>query len=61
MVDVKQELMHRFRESPFYIEKDKKRDVRRYTDKYTIVQKDEFEPRKVNNHDAQPLFAVTYP
>ncbi|CAK5041053.1 unnamed protein product [Meloidogyne enterolobii] len=45
MVDTKQEFLNRFRESPFYSKKTGKRDVRRYTDKYRLMDKETFEPR----------------
>ncbi|CAK5084798.1 unnamed protein product [Meloidogyne enterolobii] len=44
MVDTKQEFLNRFRESPFYSKKTGKRDVRRYTDKYRLMDKETFEP-----------------
>ncbi|KAL7076511.1 hypothetical protein ACQ4LE_004538 [Meloidogyne hapla] len=44
MVDTKQEFLNRFRDSPFYSKKTGKRDVRRYTDKYRLMDKETFEP-----------------
>uniref|UniRef100_A0A914EBB8 DNA-directed RNA polymerase III subunit n=1 Tax=Acrobeloides nanus TaxID=290746 RepID=A0A914EBB8_9BILA len=44
MVDITHELLQRFHDSPFYLEKEQKRDFRRYTDKYCSTKKDEFEP-----------------
>lgn len=44
MTDTKQEFLHRFRESPFYHKRTGKRDVRRYTDKYKLLDKEPFEP-----------------
>uniref|UniRef100_A0A914HS45 Elongator complex protein 3 n=1 Tax=Globodera rostochiensis TaxID=31243 RepID=A0A914HS45_GLORO len=44
MTDAKLEFLHRFRESPFYQRRTGKRDVRRYTDKYRLMDKEPFEP-----------------
>ncbi|VDM37523.1 unnamed protein product [Toxocara canis] len=45
LVELKQELMARFHESPFYVEHEKKAyDVRRYTDKYRDIEKESFKP-----------------
>ncbi|KAF7636036.1 Elp3 domain-containing protein [Meloidogyne graminicola] len=46
MVDTKLEFLNRFRDSPFYSKRIGKRDVRRYTDKYKLIDKETFEPRK---------------
>jgi len=45
MVEVKQELLNRFRESPLYLERQTStRDMARYTDKYRTVDKDHWQP-----------------
>lgn len=44
MVDLKQELLTRFHDSPFYVEQDSKGDVRRYTDKYRDIEKEALIP-----------------
>lgn len=46
MTEFKQELLHRLHESSFYHNKCDKRDIRRYTDKYRLLNKETFEPRK---------------
>uniref|UniRef100_A0A915B1H6 DNA-directed RNA polymerase III subunit n=1 Tax=Parascaris univalens TaxID=6257 RepID=A0A915B1H6_PARUN len=65
MVDLKQELLTRFHDSPFYMEQDSKRDVRRYTDKYRDIEKEalipdwkrlpkELRPRKRHSKTSHP-------
>lgn len=48
MADVKQELINRFHESPFYLQPSSaNNDIQRYTDKYRAIEKEKWTPRKI--------------